>query len=626
MALVSILSLLLHETRSSFCVLCVEGVPMLWLPLIGLSFFAVAQYPASVEILKFGGLMPRMPRVMNDPVMGGLSTSKFEPSTGVWSGTVEIVPSLDGPGFCLLQAFLVPPVNVTAFTHLVIRMKSHIPFLGFKACFSKSPAAGDDMNMAMLNCHKANFYILGDGFARDVVLPWALFSNNWNPATGEPVKSCIRNSKECPTKESLADMYEFSLWAEGTAGPFNATLISVKAAVVADPTKTIVENAMMIPGLSTMTSILSLPVFANDLALLNKEGDFTVFVPTDEAFKAAGVDVEFAKTNVGLIRDLIHYHIMPGMANTVDMLSRTTFGTTSLFKGKNAEVLGIKVDFGGVGGVTTNFGIPSSAGPDTARVVGADYVCSNGVLHVVDRVFHVPDDVVTTATASKVLGRLLSYLERTGLVATILDLERVTIFAPMDSAFDAIDVDSLSDQDLRNVLLNHVVVDTTAYSPFIAAGDRLATLANETLTVVLPSLPSPSPASSSRFGVPPPAPKQKVMIAGASNMVEVMLPDVLVSNGVVHLIDQVLIPSTLKAVDLSKDDQVKAVPPAQPAAKQKGVSGGYLALVVICSIVGGMILGYGLSSYCHRRKDRDSRAVRPADFESGTLDSEMTVG
>eukprot|EP00457_Paulinella_chromatophora_P004294 gb/GEZN01004306.1/.p1 GENE.gb/GEZN01004306.1/~~gb/GEZN01004306.1/.p1 ORF type:complete len:599 (+),score=68.57 gb/GEZN01004306.1/:76-1872(+) len=598
---------------------------MLWVQLIGLSSLAVAQYPASVEILKFDGLMPRLPRVMNDPVMGGLSTSKFEPSTGVWSGTVQIVPSLGGPGFCLLQTFLVPPADVTAFTHLVIRMKSHIPYIGFKACFSRSPAAGDDMNMAMLNCHKANFYILGDGVARDVVLPWALFSDDWNPATGEPTKSCTRNSKEvCLTKESLADLYEFSLWAEGTAGPFNSTLISVKAAVVADPTKTIIENALMIPGLSTMTRIFSLPPFATELGLLNKEGSFTVFVPTDEAFNAAGVDVAFALANVGLIRDLMLYHMMPGFANTVDMLSRTTFGTTLRFKGKNAQVLGVKVDFGGVGGVTTNFGIPSSAGPDTARVVGADYVCSNGVLHVVDRVFHVPDDVVTTATASKVLGRLLRYLERTGLLATILGLERVTIFAPMDSAFDAIDADSLSDQDLTTMLLNHVVVDTTAYSPFIAAGDRLATLANETLTVVLPPLPSPAPASSSRFGVPPPAPKQKVMIAGARNSVEVMLPDVLVSNGVVHLIDQVLIPSTLKAFDLSKDDQVKAdLPPEQPAAKQKGVSGGLLALVVVCSIFGGMILGYGLSSYCRK----DSRAVAPSDFESGTkLDNEMAVG
>ena len=83
--------------------------------------------------------------VMNDPVMGGQSTSDFDLDTDAavlsWSGTCAIVPSLKAPGFCTLETqgqILKRLPDASACTHLTLSVRCGMPYSGFKVDFATS--------------------------------------------------------------------------------------------------------------------------------------------------------------------------------------------------------------------------------------------------------------------------------------------------------------------------------------------------------------------------------------------------------------------------------------------------------------------------------------------------------
>ncbi len=139
---------------------------------------------------------------------------------------------------------------------------------------------------------------------------------------------------------------------------------------------------------------------------------------------------------------------------------------------------------------------------------------NGGVIHIIDTVLTIPASDSATAVAAG-LTSLASALTTANLVSTVNGLKDVTIFAPSNAAFGAIGsaLGNISISQLTSILTYHVVVGTVGYSTLLS-NTTLKTVngANVTITV----------EDGSVF----------------VNSAKVIIPNVLVSNGVVHVIDK----------------------------------------------------------------------------------------
>lgn len=130
----------------------------------------------------------------------------------------------------------------------------------------------------------------------------------------------------------------------------------------------------------------------------------------------------------------------------------------------------------------------------------------------------VPQNDSATAVAAN-LTSLAGALTAADLVTALDQMQDVTIFAPSNMAFQSIGsaLANISDDDLASVLQYHVVNGTVGYSSDLMNNMNLTTLGGETLTVRIEN--------------------GTVFV----NSAEVTTPDVLVSNGVVHVIDKYVV-------------------------------------------------------------------------------------
>merc|ERR1712214_76062 len=178
------------------------------------------------------------------------------------------------------------------------------------------------------------------------------------------------------------------------------------------------------------------------------------------------------------------------------------------------------------GGVQVNFMGGSS------NVVAADVMASNGVIHVIDSVIMPAPveaeepkaalgDVVAVAVGS--FKTLVSIVSDLGLVETLKGAEALTVFAPSDEAFAKIDpevLNSLTAEQKKTIVLRHVV---TAKVPAAAVTTGpVETIGGESIDLV----------KTAEGGV------QVNFNGGTSNVVAA---DVMASNGVIHVIDKVIL-------------------------------------------------------------------------------------
>ncbi|WP_237064367.1 fasciclin domain-containing protein [Microbulbifer zhoushanensis] len=146
-----------------------------------------------------------------------------------------------------------------------------------------------------------------------------------------------------------------------------------------DPGKTIAANAAKADNLSTLVAAVKA---AELVDTLNSEGPFTVFAPTNDAFAAlpAGtVDTLLKPENKEKLQKILGYHVLPGKATAEVVMEMTKKGGGhAKVATVQGEELTLKVD----GGKVT---VTDSKG-NTATVIRADLMNSNGVVHVIDGV------------------------------------------------------------------------------------------------------------------------------------------------------------------------------------------------------------------------------------------------
>jgi transforming growth factor-beta-induced protein len=241
---------------------------------------------------------------------------------------------------------------------------------------------------------------------------------------------------------------------------------------------------------------------------LKGEGPFTVFAPTDEAFAklpAGTVDTLLQPENLQQLTNILLYHVAPEKLMSADIAAMEEVPTVL------GPSLVVRVDMGNVY-------------LNDAQVVLADIETSNGVIHVIDTVLLPPGDIVDTAVADGRFTTLVAAVEAAGLVETLKGEGPFTVFAPTDEAFAKLPAGTVETllkpenlEQLKNILLYHVISGKV--------------MADEVITLT---------SADTVLGQPVTIKVEdgKVFI----NDVQVIITDIETLNGVIHVIDMVLLP------------------------------------------------------------------------------------
>jgi uncharacterized surface protein with fasciclin (FAS1) repeats len=240
---------------------------------------------------------------------------------------------------------------------------------------------------------------------------------------------------------------------------------------------------------------------------LRSKGPFTVFAPTDEAFaKLPEGTVEALLADPEALANILLYHVVPGKVMAADVSD-----------GLEAET---------AQGSSVRFAIHSDGAPaiEGALITATDIEAFNGVIHVIDSVILPPKDIVDTAIEAGSFTTLVAAVQAAGLEEALRGEGPFTVFAPTDAAFAALPagtVESLLAEPegaLKDILLYHVL------SGKVMAADVTDGLEAETLLGKMVSFALHSNGA--------------VTINGA----RIIVTDIRTSNGVIHVIDAVILP------------------------------------------------------------------------------------
>lgn len=272
--------------------------------------------------------------------------------------------------------------------------------------------------------------------------------------------------------------------------------------------------------LSNLTQYLNL--FPDFTAQLGGLENITLLAPNNEAFAEflnSTAGSALAEGDAELITALFSYHVING---TFANLSEAQFVPTLLSPGQFANVSG-----GQRLGVYDNDGDLEivSGLLSVANVTGEALNFTGGVLHIIDSVLIVPANVSETATELNLTAAVGALVNLT-LADTVDTTEDITVFVPNNEAFAAIGsaLPNLTMEELTSILTYHVVAGTVGYSNLLENGTQLETLQGTNVTITVTE-------------------DDGVFVNGA----RVVVPDVLVANGVVHVIDNVLNPENATA-------------------------------------------------------------------------------
>ena len=271
-----------------------------------------------------------------------------------------------------------------------------------------------------------------------------------------------------------------------------------------DSPKDIVDTAVAADNFKTLAAALK----AADLVeTLKGKGPFTVFAPTDEAFSKlpeGTVEGLLKPENKEKLAGILTYHVVAGKVMAADVVklkdAKTVQGSKVKVVVKDGKVM-----------------------VDNANVTTTDIKCSNGVIHVIDAVI-LPKDIVDTAVAAGSFKTLAAALKAADLVETLKGKGPFTVFAPTDEAFSKLPEGTLEDllkpenkEKLAGILTYHVVAGKVMAADVVKLSSAKTVQGSEVTIKVEDG---------------------KVMVDNA----KVVKTDILCGNGVIHVIDAVILP------------------------------------------------------------------------------------
>ena len=266
----------------------------------------------------------------------------------------------------------------------------------------------------------------------------------------------------------------------------------------------IVDTAVAAGSFKTLAAALT---EAGLVPALKGKGPFTVFAPTDEAFAklpAGTIENLLKPENRDLLVSILTYHVVPGELDAKEVLGSKTLTTLN----------GQRVDIS-----------KKDATIDGVSIVKTDIETSNGIIHVIDEVIlPTSDSILDVASSAGSFNTLAAALEAADLIDALKGKGPFTVFAPTDEAFAALPEGTLASllkpenkEQLRSILLYHVVEGRVYSDQAIDAGEA-KTLQGGEIKI------------KKSYG------NVKV------NDAKVATPDIEASNGVIHVIDRVILP------------------------------------------------------------------------------------
>jgi uncharacterized surface protein with fasciclin (FAS1) repeats len=294
------------------------------------------------------------------------------------------------------------------------------------------------------------------------------------------------------------------------------------------PTKNIVEIAQATPDLSILVEAV---VAAGLAGTLSAPGTLTVFAPTNLAFTNLLTELGITKAallaNVPLLTKVLTYHVLTATVKKADIplgkaIDPILTGTSDIFK---IDVVGANV-------------VITDGRNRKSNITDTDILATNGVVHLIDKVILPADkDIVATALASNPeFTTLVAALQQANLVTALQGAGPFTVFAPTNLAFDALRLELgggttpitvaalLANPKLADILKYHVLTSRVLKAD-ITAGAAVATLAGATETISI----------NSSF----------VITDKKGRTSNITGTDILASNGVIHVINKVILPSVL---------------------------------------------------------------------------------
>lgn len=289
-----------------------------------------------------------------------------------------------------------------------------------------------------------------------------------------------------------------------------------------DPVNNTITDVVV--GNASFTTLEAAVVKAGLQTTLSGTGPFTVFAPDDAAFTASGITSTVLNSlTPAQVSSILLYHTLGAKVTAADVPAGpnakvTTASGDSVFVTKNAN------------GVFIN-GI---------KVNTADVAADNGVIHVIGRVLNPPvGNIVETAVASgldslvKAVTRATTAPGGDPTLAGTLSTARLTVFAPTNAAFTQL-LGALSLTDINQIpvgtllaVLRYHVVGGRAFSSDLTNGS-LPMLAGGNTTTNLTNGTGGGPSIQGN--------------GNGGNRSNITATNIVCRNGVVHLIDRVLLP------------------------------------------------------------------------------------
>jgi uncharacterized surface protein with fasciclin (FAS1) repeats len=270
--------------------------------------------------------------------------------------------------------------------------------------------------------------------------------------------------------------------------------------------KTIPEVAVEAGSFGTLVAALQAAGLVDALA---GEGPFTVFAPTDDAFARlphGTVEALLKPENRERLAAILTYHVVPGRVSAAQAARLT--GSETL----NGQRVAFERDHGALR-------------IDDATVISADVGASNGVIHVIDSVLLPSEEtLIEVARDAGSFGTLLAAVDAAGLTHELMGEGPFTVFAPTDGAFGALPEGTVAsllepeNRDRLRAILTYHVASGRLYGADLLEKGEAKTLSGGTVSVRM---------TNDRL---------------QANEARILATDIDASNGVVHVIDAVLIP------------------------------------------------------------------------------------
>lgn len=348
------------------------------------------------------------------------------------------------------------------------------------------------------------------------VLAAQLTNSNVETVGGEDITVSVTNGVKLNTSVNV------------TGADVRATngVVHVIDAVLVPPTMRPIVGTIVAPAYfnKDFTTLVAAVMAASPeiLETLLDGGQKTLFAPTNAAFTAAGITTLPDRATLDAV---LTYHVIAGEVAAADIANGSSVAETL-----NGDIYLSK----GTAGVFIN---------GSTKVVATDIQGSNGVVHVIDRTLLPPSMTIAeivsdyaTATNGE-FTQLLAALQRTSgqgandLLAAVSGAGNLTVFAPTDAAFQelytALNVTGVNEIPLATLIavLKHHVVGARVFSSDLASGS--VTTLNGDVTVALDVNPPTITGGS-----------------GGANVADLQttLLNIHATNGVIHVIDKVLLP------------------------------------------------------------------------------------